>query len=462
MGLMTVSWREIHRSVLAFGALGVATAVLAGGCAEPEGEPVPPLLVVGIDGVDPVILAELLAAGRVPTFQRFVDEGTLGRLQTMTPTFSPVIWTTIATGQQPEVHGVTNFLDADNMPFTSNARAVPALWNLASEAGRSVDCVGWWVTWPAETVNGRMVASYAAQAQAEILWKPTLWDDLEEMTWPSTLAAEIKPKLLLAEGIETVLPHVRERFPIPEKLDRHTKRIVTDLAWTFAADLSVAQVTSYLLEEGQADLTLAYLATPDVAGHRFWKYFHPEDVEYAVRPADIQAYHDYIALSYVAADRMLGELIDRASDDTTVLVLSDHGMHVDPININEPDALNSGAHEDAPDGIVGLLGPRAAQRGNLLTAPKTVGHVGEVAPLVMQLQGVPVPRDWPAAQNLRRRLESLLDLDWLEAHPLTVGDGMPDFRAPTPSRSPTEGMNKLFIDHMKDLGYLGGPDEATE
>lgn len=442
-------------------------AFWTGGCGSEAPEEVTPLLVVGIDGLDPVILGELIEAGRVPTFQRFVDEGSLGRLQTMVPTFSPVIWTTIATGQPPEAHGVLDFLDASvadaendhkGLPFTSNAREVPAIWNLVSDAGRSVDCTGWWVTWPAENINGRMVASYAAQAQAEILWKPTLWDDLEEMTWPAALASEIKEHLLLADGIEQVLPHVRTSFPIPEQLDAQAGRILTDLAWTFAADLSVAQVTRHLLETGQADLTMAYLATPDVAGHRFWRYHAPGDMNYPVPEKLVRAYEDYIALSYVAADRMLGELIAQASDDTTVLVLSDHGMHVDPYNVDKPLALNSGAHEDAPDGVVGMLGPRAAALGDRLGAGRALGHVGEVAPLVLQLQGVPVPRDWPAATTQRRALENLLDEDWRAAHPLVVGDGMQDFRPATPSRVPAVGMNQKFILNMQDLGYLGGTD----
>ncbi|MDE0895830.1 MAG: alkaline phosphatase family protein, partial [Planctomycetota bacterium] len=141
--------------------------------------PVSPVVVIGIDGVDPGVLNELLAAGRVPSFQRFADDGTLGRLGTFAPTWSPVIWTTIATGQDANTHGVNDFLEADSgKPYTSNTRRVPAIWNLASNAGRTVDCVGWWITWPAEPVNGRLVASYAAQAQAKIIWKPTLWKEM--------------------------------------------------------------------------------------------------------------------------------------------------------------------------------------------------------------------------------------------------------------------------------------------
>ena len=111
MKAMASQKHEFERPGVALPRVGAAAAALlalfwTAGCGSDAQEEVAPLLVVGIDGLDPVILGELLEAGRVPTFQRFVDEGSLGRLQTMVPTFSPVIWTTIATGQPPEAHGV--------------------------------------------------------------------------------------------------------------------------------------------------------------------------------------------------------------------------------------------------------------------------------------------------------------------------------------------------------------------
>ena len=246
-------------------------------------EPTAPVVIVGIDGVDPQILASLIEAGRTPNFARFAAEGTLGRLATFSPTFSPVIWTTIATGQDAATHGVEDFLDPAGRPYTSNARRVPALWNLASDAGRTVDCTGWWITWPAERINGRLVASYAAQAQAKIIWKPTIWEEMEGQTWPLELQDEIKPLLTLASEAEELHPAMRRAFPIPEVIDEHAGRIINDLAWTFAADLSVSAVAGHLLETGAADLSMCYLAMPDVAGHRFWRYHRPEDLRYPIR-----------------------------------------------------------------------------------------------------------------------------------------------------------------------------------
>jgi hypothetical protein len=439
----------------------VPLGLLLSACSKaPTSAPAESVVVIGIDGLDPAILADLIEAGRAPTFARFAKEGSLARLDTFVPTYSPVIWTTIATGQDATVHGIDDFLDPDGRPYTSNARRVPALWNLASDAGRTVDCTGWWITWPAERVNGRMVASYAAQAQAKIIWKPTLWDKMEAQTWPPELQAEIKPFLTLADEPEELHPAMQRVFPMPDTIAEDTGRLVNDLAWTLAADLSVSSVAGHLLDTGAADLSLCYLALPDVAGHRFWRYFHPEEMRYEVSPEDAAAYGDFVDSAYVEADRMLGELVAKAPAGATVIVLSDHGMHSDPVNLYDSTALTSGHHGDAPPGIIGVLGPRAAKLGNRLRDGASLGDVYQVAPMILHLAGVPVPSHWRAVQQRALPLERLLDETWRVENPLELGPNPDaDFRPATPSTVPNAGSDEAFLKSFAGLGYLEGRDE---
>jgi len=453
--------RPMNQSVL----LASVALVALSGCKSDKRPlaPVSPVVVIGIDGVDPVVLNGLLAAGRVPSFQRFADDGTLGRLGTFAPTWSPVIWTTIATGQDAKAHGVNDFLEADSgKPYTSNTRRVPAIWNLASNAGRTVDCVGWWITWPAEPVNGRLVASYAAQAQAKIIWKPTLWKEMEEQTYPSDLAEEIEPFLILANDAEELRPKMRKAFPIPDELDAHRGRLVNDLAWVHAADLSIAAVTGHMLDSGNADLTMAYLALPDVVGHRFWRYHAPDDMHYDVTEEDQAAFGDYLSLSYIEADRLLGELLAKVPDDATVIILSDHGMHVDPVTMYEELALTSGAHEDAAPGIIGVIGPYAAKQGNVLDQAHR-GDVYQVAPMLMHLLDLPVPEHWRGAAAGRIPLERILAEEWRVAHPLTRSpntDG--EYRAATAPRVPATGTSEAFKSNFEAIGYLGGNEQQVK
>ena len=48
----------------------------------------------------------------------------------------------------------------EQLPVTSQMRKVKALWNILSDAGKRTDVVGWWATWPAETINGTIVSDH--------------------------------------------------------------------------------------------------------------------------------------------------------------------------------------------------------------------------------------------------------------------------------------------------------------
>jgi len=104
-------------------------------------------LLIGLDGADWNIVDPLIEAGRLPNLGRLVREGTRGRLRTITPMLSPVIWTSIATGVLPARHGIIDFLatagrDGEKQPVTSNLRKTKALWNILSEQGLTVVIAG--------------------------------------------------------------------------------------------------------------------------------------------------------------------------------------------------------------------------------------------------------------------------------------------------------------------------------
>src|SRR5207249_759516 len=102
-----------------------------------------------------------------PNLSRLIAQGVRARLKTIEPVLSPVIWTTVATGFLPSEHGILDFLATDTrtgekIPVTSRQRRVKAIWNLLDEAGVPVGVIGWWATWPAESVDGYIVSDRVA------------------------------------------------------------------------------------------------------------------------------------------------------------------------------------------------------------------------------------------------------------------------------------------------------------
>ena len=446
----------------------------SGACGGSEpAEPVAPVVIIGIDGLEPSLIAELLEAGRLPNFAKFAERGVLGRLESMIPTYSPVIWTSIATGQAPSAHGITFFHDEESRPYTSNARKVPALWNIASDAGRTVNCVGWWNTWPAETINGKMLSTYAAQAQASVIWKPGVWENLEELTWPPNLMDEIQSEMIFVSDAERVRDLLWGTFSEPRDQDPSTEqrdisevmiKSVTDLGWSLAADLSSTAVAIRLQQKYPADLSMIYLAMPDVAGHRFWSYHEPQFYNFDLKEPAKSDFADYIRLAYVETDRQLGELLASLPADANVLVLSDHGMHALEDSIDDPDAGTTGHHKAGPPGIFAALGPLISKRGNLLGEEQKgdLGHVLEVAPFVLRMLGIAVPEHWPALGG-SMGLDQILDERWRRAHPMARADNTDgSYRPATSSRLPTEDVDKQFLGIFNELGYTLGHQAREE
>ena len=122
-----------------------------------------PVIFVGLDGADWQLLDDYISAGAMPNLARLVREGTSGVLETIRPPLSPLIWTSMMTGVSPLDHGILDFVQFDpktgaKEPITSSLRRAPAIWNMASSAGKRVASLGLWATYPAEQVNGTIVS----------------------------------------------------------------------------------------------------------------------------------------------------------------------------------------------------------------------------------------------------------------------------------------------------------------
>jgi len=70
-------------------------------------------IVLGLDGLDPVLVRRFMDEGKLPTFSKLAQEGTFKPLQTACPSMSPVAWSTFATGVDASRHNIFDFLGRD-------------------------------------------------------------------------------------------------------------------------------------------------------------------------------------------------------------------------------------------------------------------------------------------------------------------------------------------------------------
>jgi hypothetical protein len=71
------------------------------------------VIVLGLDGLDPVIAERMMHEGKLPHLAALRERGCYQRLRTTFPALSPVAWSTFATGSNPAKHNIFDFLDRD-------------------------------------------------------------------------------------------------------------------------------------------------------------------------------------------------------------------------------------------------------------------------------------------------------------------------------------------------------------
>ena len=68
------------------------------------------VVILGIDGLDPTVLNELVQRGQAPNFAALAARGCLRPLRTTTPPISPSAWSSMVTGVDASRHGIYDFI----------------------------------------------------------------------------------------------------------------------------------------------------------------------------------------------------------------------------------------------------------------------------------------------------------------------------------------------------------------
>src|SRR6266540_5296352 len=129
------------------------------------------VLVIGWDGATWSVAAPLAAEGRLPALSALRNGAAEGVLETVPNMNSAPAWSTVATGLGPGRHGIFYF--DEPVPGTYRRRVVnaqrrtgPSLWRMASQADKRVVAVNVPISYPAEEVNGYLVAGLDTPSKA--------------------------------------------------------------------------------------------------------------------------------------------------------------------------------------------------------------------------------------------------------------------------------------------------------
>jgi tetratricopeptide (TPR) repeat protein len=152
----------------------------------------------------------------------------------------------------------------------------------------------------------------------------------------------------------------------------------------------------------------------------------------------------------------MGEVIDAAGPDTTVLVVSDHGFRSGTARPADllPYTTEQPVEWHDPEGIFVLAGSGARRDLRLADRPTLF----DIAPTVLHLLGLPAGEDMPG-----RVIEAAIDPAFLAAHPprrIPTWDDPARGRPAPPDEGPgASAAEAELLASLRALGYIGG-DEA--
>lgn len=345
------------------------------------------VLLIGWDAADWKMINPLVDAGEMPALERLINNGVMGNLATLEPPFSPMLWTSIATGKRPDKHGILGFTEPDPntggvRPVSCTSRKVKAIWNILTQKGYKTNVIGWWPSHPAEPVNGVTVSNFYQRAGAGIE-KP--WPMVAGTVHPENLADTFKN--LRIHPDELTEQHILPFIPNAAKIDQDKDPRLGMLSKIIADCATIHAAATWTMENTEWDFMGVYFDAIDHFGHGFMK-FHPPQLPGL--PTEIyEMYKDVMVSGYKFHDMMLGRLLQLAGEDTTVILMSDHGFHSDHLRpLSLPDEPAAPAMEHRPYGIFCMKGPNIKKDERIYGATLL-----DICPTLLTLFGLPTGAD---------------------------------------------------------------------
>lgn len=409
------------------------------------------VLLIGWDAADWKIIGPLLAKGQMPALKKLIDNGVYGNMSTMNPPYSPMLWSSVATGKTPDKHGVLGFLELmPNLkgvrPVTVNSRKTRALWNIFHNQGLKSNVVGWWPSFPAEPINGAVVSDKFQKVNP----KPTAKNPIQKGTiHPQGLTKDLKDLRMFPHEITEA--HILPFMPKAVQIDQEKDKGLEKFSKIMAENVSVHAAATNLMRTTEWDFMAVYYDLIDHFCHAFMK-FHPPKLKQI--PQNLfEIYKDNISGAYRFQDMMLERMMTLVDDDTTIIVMSDHGYESGNKRILKmPKYQAAPALEHRQFGVFVASGP------NIKKNEKIFGlSLIDVAPTILNMYDLPIGKDMDGKVAFDI-FKAITPPKFIDSWDTVSGDfGEHNNPEEQDALNDEETLKQLI-----ELGYIDKPDEKIE
>ena len=257
------------------------------------------VFIIGWDCAAPELVFEAFKDD-MPNTRSLMAEGTYGELESTIPPITVPAWMCMMTSRDPGELGIYGFRNRKDYSYNSltiaNSRAVqvPTLWDILGKAKKKSVVLGVPLTYPAKPFQGWMVTSFLTPHRNS------------QWTFPRRLTREIDQ---VASDYMIDIPNFRT--------DRRAE-LAQQLLKMTAERFKLAR---YLLKSKDWDFFTMVEMGSDRLHHAFWRFWDKTHREYEPNSPFAETMRNY----YRVLDAELGETLACVDDNTTVMVVSDHG-----------------------------------------------------------------------------------------------------------------------------------------
>jgi len=408
------------------------------------------VLLIGCDAADWQIIHPLVDAGHMPAMKKIIETGVIGELATLQPCFSPMLWTSIATGKRADKHGILGFIEPDKsyksvQPVTSLSRKTKALWNIFSQSEIKNHVVGWWPSHPAEKINGCMISNFFHKVQLN----PKEWNFHHGSVHPELLERFFMN--LLIHPFELTDEHILPFVPSAASVNQEKDKRLSIVAKLICEAANIHHAATWILENQEWEFAAVYFDMIDHFCHAFMNY-HPPKMPF-VSDKDFEIYQDVVQAAYRFQDMLISRLMQLAGEDATVVIVSDHGFHSGNLRMKAlPQVHAAPSIQHRNHGIFAACGPGIKKDETLYGATLL-----DIAPTILAMMNLPVGKDMDG-MVLSQIFEKKPNIKYIESWDNVDGNhGM--FSEEERHQSAD---NIAIIKQLAALGYIDEIDPKSE